>query len=128
MSLDTTYTHQQQNCKNQVTDIYGAQLGAHFVNSTTPNKINISQNVHLNVPVATKRNQNPRTTPSIVRPPTQTMKKQGEKEMFREVMRCSLLEFNLTRSKTDLHKNLQLKSTSAQHASRTMGGGEVLFF
>jgi hypothetical protein len=23
---------------------------------------------------------------------------------------------------------LQLKSTSAQHASRTMGGGEVLFF
>lgn len=65
MSLDTTYTHQQQNCKNQVTDIYGAQLGAHFVNSTTPNKINVSQNVHLNVPVANKRNQNPQTTPSI---------------------------------------------------------------
>ena len=65
MSFNTTYTHQQPHCKNQVTDIYGAQSGAHFVNSTTPNKINISQNVHLNVPVATKRNQNPQTTPSI---------------------------------------------------------------
>ena len=38
-------------------------------------------------------------------------------------MRCSLLKFNLTKSKIDLHKKFQLKSTSAQHASRTMGGG-----
>lgn len=73
-----------------------------------------------------KEIRTPKPLLPFVRPPTKTMKKQGKKERFRMVMRCSLLEFNLTKSKTDLHKNLQLKSTSDQHASRIMGGGEVL--
>lgn len=102
MSLDTTYTHQQPSHKNQVSEFYDAQLGAHFINSTSLNQINISQNVHPILPVDTIRKSEPQNTAIC------EASHKDQEERFNEVMRCSLLKLNRTKSKAHLYKMCSL--------------------